>query len=354
MQENGIKSGIWIIATGVIITGMYYGRDILAPFAMAVFLWLIMESFSHQIDRTFGFLPKWAARMLGILLVLFGFGMVVVFLAQGVESISGRSGLYESRINELIADIYRWIGLPDAPTLSKLLFGETGKKFIGSLASATGTLSESLIVVLIYVAFLFLAASAWPEKLDAIFPDPDNREQVRKVGADARRGIESYLWTQTVISIIITLLTYVTLVILGVQNAVLLAVLIFILNYIPTVGSIIAAVVPLMFALVQPEWPGFLSDNPYINAGIVFGAVSFWQFTIGNFIQPRLMGDSLNLSTLVVLLTLALWGAVWGIPGMFLSAPLTVVLMIIMNQFQSTKWIAILLSSNGKPDFRSS
>ena len=342
MQETGLKSGIWIIATGVIITGLYYGRDIMAPFAMAVFLWLVMESFSHRINTSVAFLPSWAARIIGILLVLLGFGTAFVFLAQGIEGISGRSGLYESRINELISDIYAWIGLPGAPTLSTLLFGETGQKFIGSIASATGNLSENLIIVLIYVAFLFLAASNWPAKLDAIFPEADNREQVRKVGADARRGIESYLWTQTVISVIITVLTYITLIILGVQNAILLSVLIFILNYIPTVGSILAAVVPLVFTLVQPEWPSFMSDNPYINAGIVFVCVSFWQFTIGNFIQPRLMGDSLNLSTLVVLLSLAVWGAIWGIPGMFLSAPLTVVLMIIMNQFQSTKWLAIL------------
>ncbi|WP_345382423.1 AI-2E family transporter, partial [Actinomycetospora straminea] len=114
-------------------------------------------------------------------------------------------------------------------------------------------------------------------------------------------------------------------------------------------GSILAAFVPLLFAIAQPSWPGYMPDNTYLNAGLVFAGVSFWQFSIGNFIQPRLMGDTLNLSTLVVLLSLSIWGALWGIPGMFLSAPLTVLVMVICNQFNSTKWLAILLSADGKP-----
>ena len=108
-----------------------------------------------------------------------------------------------------------------------------------------------------------------------------------------------------------------------------------------------------MFALVQPEiaaWiPGDAPNDSYVFAALVFLGVSVWQFSIGNFVQPRIMGDTLNLSALVVLLALAIWGAVWGIPGMFLSAPLTVLMMILFAQSDSTRWIAILLSANGEP-----
>ena len=176
---------------------------------------------------------------------------------------------------------------------------------------------------------------------------------MRAVGNDARIGIEKYLWVQTLISALITLLTYVSLLFLGVQNALFLSALIFVLNYIPTVGSIAAALVPPLFALVQPgvpDWvPGVMPENSYIYAAIVFGVVSFWQFSIGNFIQPRMMGDSLNLSALVVLLALAIWGVLWGIPGMFLSAPLTVLMMILLSQSKETRWMAILLSADGNP-----
>ncbi|MEL6862419.1 MAG: AI-2E family transporter, partial [Pseudomonadota bacterium] len=203
------------------------------------------------------------------------------------------------------------------------------------------------------MAFLFLAQSAWPDKLDRIFVDSERRQQVKEVGDAARHGIETYLWTQTVISALITVLTYGTLVALGVDNALFLSTLIFVLNYIPTIGSIVAALVPPLFALVQPEvasWiPGDAPNDSYIFAAFVLAGVSFWQFSIGNFVQPRIMGDTLNLSALVVLLGLAIWGAIWGIPGMFLSAPLTVLMMILFAQSESTKWIAILLSANGEP-----
>lgn len=347
---SGLRTGVWIIAVACIVTALYVGRAIFAPFAIAVFLWLVMESFARKINEVVKFLPDWACRLIGIVLVLIGFGLVLALLGQGIEDISSHAGDYESRINELIAYGYNLFGLTDAPTFSSILFGESGQKFLARIASATSTLSENLVVVLIYVAFLFMAAQNWPKKLDALFPDTQHREQVRKVSADMTEGIEDYLWTQTVISVIITILTYITLIALGVQNAILLAVLIFILNYIPTVGSIIAVFLPLLFAIAQPGWPAYMPDNTIINAALVFFGVSFWQFSIGNFVQPRMMGDTLNLSTLFVLLSLSVWGAIWGIPGMFLSAPLTVIVMVVCNQFSSTKWLAILLSADGKPE----
>lgn len=349
MSQAGIKTGIWIIAVGVIVAALYVGRAIFAPFAIAIFLWLVMESFSKKIGDIAKFLPEWASRTLGILVVLAGFGLLIILLGRGVENISSHARDYENRIDELIRYVYHLLGLPEAPSLSSILFGETGRRFLSEVASATSTLSENLVIVLIYIGFLFLAASNWSSKLDALFPDPDDRAKISQISRDMLRGIEGYLWTQTVISVIITFLTYLTLLALGVQNALLLCVIIFVLNYIPTVGSIIAAFMPVLFAVAQPTWPGYMPDNNLLNAVIVFAAVSFWQFSIGNFVQPRMMGDTLNLSTLVVLLSLSIWGALWGIPGMFLSAPLTVIVMIICNQFQSTRWLAIILSSDGKP-----
>ena len=156
-----------------------------------------------------------------------------------------------------------------------------------------------------------------------------------------RVSMERYLWVQTVISVIITLLTYITLTLVGVQNALFWSFVIFFLNYIPTIGSIVATILVAAAALVQ-----FDSIGPIIAASVGVGA---WQFLVGNFIQPRMTGESLNLSAVVVLLALAIWGTIWGIAGAFLAAPLTVMLMIVLAQFESTRWIAILLSADGKP-----
>jgi predicted PurR-regulated permease PerM len=142
-------------------------------------------------------------------------------------------------------------------------------------------------------------------------------------------------------SLIITALTYATLLIIGLENALFWSFLIFFLNYIPTIGSLAAVILTTAVALVQ-----FPTLGPVLA---VFGGVSVWQFVIGNFVQPRMTGDSLNLSAVVVLLALAIWGLVWGIVGAFLAAPLTVMIMIVLAQFPTTRWIAILLSADGKP-----
>lgn len=353
-MDTSAKTGIWIIATGVIVAFLYLGRALFAPFAMAVFLFLVMEGFATAIDNRSRALKRGASRLISILVITIGFGFFIALITQGVAQFSGQATEYEQEINKLISAGYAMLQLSNAPTLSDLLFGSAGLVILQTLSSAIGELSENLILIFLYVAFMFFAQSTWSLKLDYIFPDRDRREQARKIGDDARIGIEKYLWTQTLISVLTTLFTYTTLIILGVENAIFLAALIFVLNYIPTIGSIVAALIPLLFALVQPDlpsWvPGTEPQDTYIYSGIVFGAVAFWQFFFGNFVQPRMMGDSLNLSALVVLISLAVWGSIWGIVGMFLSAPLTVLMMILFAQSPSTRWVAIALSADGLPD----
>ncbi|MBI1398511.1 AI-2E family transporter [Hyphomonas sp.] len=352
-MDRSAKIGTWIIATGVILAFLYAGREILSTFAMAVFLFLIIEGFATAVDNATTRLNQRQARVIAILIITGGFIGFIALMANGVAEFGRDAGDYETRINALISDAYGVVGMHDSPTLTQLVFNERGQQFFATIANSVSGLSGDLTLILIYVAFLFSAQAGWSTKLDNIFPSQERRAQVRAIGNDARIGIERYLWVQTLISVMITALSYVSLLLLGVQNALFLSALIFVLNYIPTVGSIAAAVVPPLFALVQPSvpgWvPGIVPDNSYIYAAIVFGTASFWQFSIGNFIQPRMMGDSLNLSALVVLLALAIWGLLWGIPGMFLSAPLTVLMMIVLAQSNETRWMAILLSADGNP-----
>lgn len=352
-MDRTTKTGIWIIATGVIVAFLYVGRGILSTFAMAVFLFLVMEGFATAIDNWSHTMRRGGARAIAVLTVLGGFIGFIALMAHGMSQFGRDAAEYEEKINALIREAYGLVNMSDAPTLTHLLFNAQGQRFFATIANATGDLSGDMVLIFIYVAFLFIAQSGWTRKLDNIFPEHDKRAQVREIGDEARRSIETYLWTQTVISALITVLTYISLLALGVQNALFLAALIFVLNYIPTVGSIVAALVPPLFALVQPEVPAWIPvaspQDTYIYAAIVFGIVSFWQFSIGNFIQPRMMGESLNLSALIVLLALAIWGVLWGIPGMFLSAPLTVLMMILFAQSDGTRWIAILLSADGNP-----
>ena len=116
----------------------------------------------------------------------------------------------------------------------------------------------------------------------------------------------------------------------------------FLLNYIPTIGSVVAVILPALLAVLQFNVP-----TPPIMILVSLGIV---QFVVGNLLEPRLHGERLNLSPLVVLLSLALWGTIWGVVGMFLSVPITVTILIICSEFRRTRPLAIILSQSGKID----
>ena len=158
-MDRATKTGIWIIATGVIITFLHLGRSILAPFALAVFLFLIIEGFATMIDNFSRTLKIGHARFFAILFVLGGFFGFMALLANGIAEFGREAGDYETRINDLIADAYEVVRMSGAPTLQELLFNETGQRFFAIIANETGDLSGDLVLILIYVAFLFLCIS---------------------------------------------------------------------------------------------------------------------------------------------------------------------------------------------------
>jgi AI-2 transport protein TqsA len=399
-NRKWLTAGVWLIATVALGFVLFNGARILAPFAMAVFVWLIMEGFARAIRKPFPDLPGWVANLFAVTVVALSVLTFVSVVSGAIAEFQSKSEEYEERINTVIRDVYNMIPQPapasdpapaqgevsspqpsaplpltpgDAllapaddvtpapatvaappedttPTLSNLV-----TQYAGSIApTAAGFISgliADMLLILIYVAFLYVSAGAFSRKLDRVFVRPADRARSRQLGDQVRRTMEQYLWVQTSLSIISTSLTYVTMVIIGLDNALFWSFVIFVLNYIPTIGSIIATALPTLFAIVQPEstWPEWMPDNALLCALVVFAGVSVWQFVIGNFVAPRMQANSLNLSPLVVLLSLAVWGALWGPVGMFLSAPLTVLVMIVLAQVRGARWIAVLMSADGKP-----
>jgi AI-2 transport protein TqsA len=272
------------------------------------------------------------------LIALIGF-VVIDNVANIISDLNG----YEFRLNQVINQAHTALGAPGiAPTVRDLVAqANPNNRLTAEIGGSLQNFASAATFTLIYLAFLFPASAVMKAKLDFIFRDETRRAAARDVLARIRESMERYLWVQTVMSLIITALTYVTLKIIGLENALFWSFLIFFLNYIPTIGSIAAVALTTAVALVQ-----FPTLAP---VAAVFAGVGAWQFVIGNFIQPRMTGDSLNLSAVVVLLALSIWGLVWGIVGAFLAAPMTVMIMIVLAQFPSTRWIAILLSADGKP-----
>jgi AI-2 transport protein TqsA len=344
-----MTAGVWIIATVAIGMVIAQGAHILAPFALAIFIWLVMEGFARAIHKPFPNIPSWAAHLFAMAVVAIAIVIFIGVLRGAVVEFASKSDQYELRINQLIVQVYTMLGLQDAPRLSSLIFSDASVRFVEPALASVQGLAGDMVLIMIYVAFLYVTSASFSRKLDRVFASPLDRERARLVGADIRRTMEQYLWVQTALSIITTALTYATLLAMGLDNALFWAFVIFVLNYIPTIGSIVAGILPALFAIVQSEWPAWMPNDPMICAAIVFLGISVWQFLIGNFVSPRMTSNSLNLSALVVLLSLAVWGALWGLPGMFLSAPLTVLIMIVLAQIPGARWIAVLMSADGNP-----
>ncbi len=219
----------------------------------------------------------------------------------------------------------------DKVDVSELIIGVEGS--VAKVAGNTG-------LIVIYVIFLLAEQRTFPLKIEALFPEAGRRKEVQIILSDIQKRTQTYIAVKTLLSLVTAVISYVVLVAVGLDLAGFWAFVIFLLAYIPTIGSLLGVIFPALMALLQ-----FGGISEFLIIAVGLGAA---QLVIGNVLEPRMMGRSLNLSSLVVIVSLAVWGSLWGVTGMFLSVPITVVLMIILAQFKQTRPIAILLSANGK------
>jgi predicted PurR-regulated permease PerM len=201
-------------------------------------------------------------------------------------------------------------------------------------------ITSSTFTILIYLMFLLLEYKTFDKKLRAIFSTSDKYNQAKHIVDSINADVITYFKIKTSISLVLAILVYAILEIIGVNFASFWAILTFLLNFIPTFGSIIATIFPVLIALVQ-----FDTLYPMI---IVASSLIGLQFILGNIVEPKISGESLNLSPMVIILSLVLWGEIWGMIGMLLCVPIMVVINIILSNFDQTKWIAIIMSEDGE------
>ena len=351
-MDTTIRSCLLVLTFIAVTASLYFTRDLITPFALAIFIWLIIDAFAQWLDNLSSKIPYWLALTVAILTVVAALTGIVFIIADTAFDISEHREEYTQRLNEIflwldggLQSVASFLGFDSFSIITLVEQVQPEKKVTGTLLGIIESIrgfGSNFVLIAIYVAFIFAAQSSFPKKMDDLFPDKIRRSQAQKVGERIRLSIEKYIGVQTIISLMQTVISYAIMAALGLENALFWALVIFILNYIPIVGGLAAVVLPVVFGLVQ-----FETLTPLIIlAGGLFGA----QFIIGNTIQPKMMGDSMNLSALVVVLSLTLWYALWGGVGAFLSAPLTVIIMIILAQFPTTRWIAVLLSADGQPD----
>ncbi len=337
-----------IVATVVGFYVLAVGKALLVPFAVAVMIWYVINALS----RAYGHwllrgqkATNWVTLCLALVTIFVVAGILVNMIQSNIAQVSAAVPAYRENLERIFHQFTVWTGLEQLPHIGQLT--ETIKlgPAVSQLVSAlTGFLGNTGLI-LIYVIFLLVEQKTFSRKLDFLFADPQHRVATERLLSHMQSDIQTYISIKTLMSLVTGFLSYGILLAVGVDFAEFWAFTIFLLNYIPTIGSIIATVFPALLALVQ-----FDNATPFLVVAVGLTAV---QFLVGNVVEPKLMGSSLNLSPLVVLLSLVLWGSVWGIAGMFLSVPITVIAMIVLAQFDGTRPIAVLLSKDGKLKYAS-
>jgi predicted PurR-regulated permease PerM len=214
------------------------------------------------------------------------------------------------------------------------------QRTLASLLASVGSIVVTFVVVCLYATFLLLERRSFDTKIANLSDDPARVARIRQVVEAINRRIGSYLALKTLLSLLLAVSSYVVMRLFGLEFAALWAVLIFFLNFIPYVGSALGVIFPVLMTVVQFGDLGTILTMLALLAALQFG--------IGNFLDPYVMGNSLNLSPFAILISLAVWSELWGVPGAFLAVPITAILTIVLSEFPGTRPIAVLLSSNGR------
>jgi predicted PurR-regulated permease PerM len=333
---------MWLAIIGIVLLLLVYGRPFLLPIVVAFLVFTVFSAAIDKVSRlSFGGtkLPYWLAATAGLLVFAVALFLMYVIISGEILLIVAEWPRILERLQGLIATLSEWFG-EDLGVAIRATHGEFNiVASIRGLVSPAGFAITAIIVVLLYVAFMFVERSYFPGKVARLFPDPARENQVKDVARQIVKSVHRYLLMKTLLSAGNTLAAYALMKLIGLEFAETWALLTFFLNYIPKIGSITATVVPSVFALLQfQDWQAVL---------FVAGGLTLVHMVTGEVIEPMLMGRTLNLSSLVIMLALTFWAMVWGIVGTFLAVPLMVVIMIICSKVPMLRPVAILLSSDG-------
>ena len=340
----------YYLAVVLLVVVVFYllivGESLLLPLVIAIALWYLINTLAATLGRVsigrFS-IPRPICLSLSILTFLAAIWAVVNFLSSSFGGVMDMAPIYQENLIRRLESM----SLPflDVGDIQGENFGQLISEWLDlpsyatSLAASAAGILASSSLILIYVGFLFFEQGQFRNKISALISDSDKEKEVSGILDRIRDDIQKYITIKMFTSTLTGTLSFGLMVLMGVDHAGIWGLLIFLLNFIPTVGSIIATMFPAMIALAQ-------SDGYYLFL-MVLGGIGAFQVMIGNVIEPRLMGSSFNLSPIVILLNLALWGTIWGIPGAFLCVPFLIIFTIIMSHFPRTRPIAIVLSSDG-------
>ena len=334
----------FIIGSAGIIIVLIYGQSILIPFIFALLLWFtvrICTSISQKIPFYGKFVPTWMKKLLSTALIFFVLTILTQIVLSSFNNIIKSHHDYDENISDLVNEINSKFNID----IQDYLKTQTSSINVGIVAEklfdAISNIISSTLMILLFAIFIFIEELQFGRKINQIFlSKPDRLKKLHVTLNKIEWSVARYLGIKSLISLLTGVMSYFIFLFVDLNFAIFWAFLIFLLNFIPTIGSLFGTLVPSAFCLLQ--------FGDFSVAFTVLLTVGVVQVLIGNFLEPKWLGNSMNISPLLSILSLLFWGMIWGTTGMVISVPVTVVILIILSQFESTKSIAILLSEKGE------
>lgn len=341
---TAVYAMVFAIAIGWVL---FIGAGIFIPIVFGVLVVYVIDGLTRLLFRVPGvgrLLPRALGNTVTAIVIMWALAAIASLVAGSAGNITSLAPRYSASLLGTIQDIAARLGLEVTPTWETLrrdlLAQVNTQRLIGSTVLSVTSIATSLVVVLLYVAFLLIEQRSFANKLANLSNDPERVANLRRILGHVNARIGTYLAMKTAVSAVQGLVSWVILALLGVEFAAFWATLIGLLNFVPYIGSVLGVLLPVAFATMQ-----FADLNQVL---LVVLALSATQFVIGFFLDPYLMANSLNLSPFVILASLAVWSALWGIAGAFLAVPITACMALVFAEFNATRPIAVLLSRDGR------
>jgi predicted PurR-regulated permease PerM len=332
IQERATRFLLVIACIVVVIAGLKAAATLLVPFMISLFLAMISLPLVHWLHARR--VPTAIAVVITLMLLLMVLASIGLLLGGSVQAFTTRAPEYRNLLEERLGGVIDWLqarGLTITRDMADDFIkpGRVMDVVTGTLRGVAAVFSN-LFLVMLTIVFILMEATGFRAKLHAAFGGAEAAQRFDNI----RTQVQRYLGIKTLISLTTGSIVAAAMAIIGVDFPLLWGLVAFLLNYVPSLGSIIAAIPPILLALVQ------LGAGHAIAVAAVFITINI---ALGNFAEPYFMGRRLGLSTLVVFLSLIFWGWVWGPLGMILSVPLTMIARITFENTEDLRWIAVLL-----------
>lgn len=330
-----VNFGFIIVLLFILFYILYIWANLLIPFIIALlfsFAIIWLSNFYKKLR-----IPAFIAFILSLFSYIGIFWLIWKLIWTNIDELIKGLPLYQARILEIYSATFDFFGIPEPASITELL-KEVNLQYVFTLVIWWFTsIFSKMGIILFYVMFILLEYRYFKDKLYLMIVNNSQKMEILETLEKIKKDVKSYFVIKTIVSFFTAIFSYFVMITFGLDFAIFWSMLVFILNFIPNIWSIIAVLFPSLLSLVQPWFS--LYDSIFMISGLTWIQIMMW-----NIIEPKFMWNRLNLSPLVIIISLWFWWTLWWIVGMLLSVPIMVIINIILAKIPITRPIAIFLS----------